>query len=611
MTHFAQDVKDIWRLAVPYFKQKTQGEIRLWFIGPVRLQERWIALNLLASIIVLELAFSYIAKMFNGWYNSFYNSLQDKDWAAFKYYMAMFCLIAFFHILISVYKAYINQLLQIRWRKSMTDDFVARWLAPAQHYRMRMAARPVDTTDPSIAHVTGPADNPDQRIAEDVHQFVGNTMVLGIGFFGNAVRLGIFLVILWNLSISFPMTSFGLSFNIPGYLIWIAVIYAALGTLCTHLIGKPLVSLLFHQQRFEANFRFGMARIRENSEQIALLGGEGAERASLFERYGSILANVYAVVRRQKRLGFFTNFFGQFSVIFPFLLLGPAYFFGKATLGTLMQTNQTFSSVQDGLTWFVDAYVSLASYRAVVQRLVGFEAAMAESSAVATTEPRIETRSSATSVFGAEGVVVDLPNGKPLTAVPSFALRRGDRVLLSGRSGSGKTTLLRAFSGIWPFGKGRVEMPEGTRTLILPQRTYLPLGTLRQALVYPETLEAYPDALQREALAAVGLDHLADELDTADNWPQRLSGGEQQRLGAARALLVRPDWLFLDEATSALDEAGETSLYQTLIDRLPEAGIVSITHRPTLNAFHNRRVEMQRGPSGLFQAADALPAAAE
>ena len=354
-----------------------------------------------------------------------------------------------------------------------------------------------------------------------------------------------------------------------------------------------------------------MARIRENSEQIALLGGEGAEKAGLGERYGSILANVYAVVRRQKRLGFFTSFFGQFSVIFPFVLLGPAYFFGKATLGTLMQTNQAFSNVQDGLTWFVDSYTSLAAYRAVVQRLTGFEAVMATSNAAAAAEPHIHARPGRAGTFSAEGVVVSLPDRTPLSAVPSFTLGAGDRVLLSGHSGTGKTTLLRAFSGIWPFGQGRIEVPEGSRTLVLPQRTYLPLGTLRQALVYPETLETYTDAAMRDALTGVGLGHLEPELDRADNWSQRLSGGEQQRLGVARAFLAKPDFLFLDEATSALDEAGESGLYQALIERLPRAGIVSIAHRSTLDAFHHRRIEMSRGPTGVYQAVDTLPQAAE
>ena len=597
MTHFAQDVKDIWRLAFPYFRRKTPGEIHIWLVGPVRMPENWIGLGLLASVVVLEIGGSYMSKLLNNWSQGFGDALQSKSWAAFTGSLLEFALILTPYIIIYSFNNYINQVLQVRWRKAMTDDFVDRWLSPAQHYRMRLVA--------------GQADNPDQRISDDIHQFVGNTMVLGVGFFGNFLRLAIFLQVLWVMSTAFPMTSFGLSFNIPGYLVWLAVLYAALGTGITYVIGRQLVSLKFHQERFEANFRFGMARIRENSEQIALLGGEQAERAALQERYGSILGNVYGVVRLTLKLNFFSFFFGQFSSIFPYLLLGPAYFFGTATLGTLTRAVSTFGRVQDGLTWFADTFQQLANYRAIVQRLTSFEEVMARSDAAAAAKPNIVTRSTSAEAFAAEGVVVSLPDRTPLSSVPAFSLKPGDRVLLSGRSGAGKTTLLRAFSGVWPYGEGKIEVPEGSRMLVLPQRSYLPQGTLRQALVYPKTLDAYPDAAVRDVLTAVDLGHLADELDRADNWPLRLSGGEQQRLGVARALLARPDWLFMDEATGALDEAGEAALYRTLIERLPQAGIVSITHRPTLDTFHNRRVEMQRGPSGLFQAADALPAAAE
>ncbi len=597
MPHFIADLKDIWRLAYPYFRRNTPGEIRLWFIGPVKAPEHWIGLGLLASVILLEVGFSYILKWLNAWNNGFYNTLQEKDWPGFIHYQEVFAVLAFFYILVAVYKNYINQILQIRWRKSMTDHFVDRWLAPAQHYRMRM--------------LTGPADNPDQRIAEDVHEFVGTTMVLGIGFFGNVLRLVIFLLVLWNLSFTFPMTSFGFSFNVPGYLIWIAIAYAAAGTIITHLIGRPLVNLKYHQERYEANFRFAMARIRENSEQIALLGGEKAESAALGERYSSILANVYAVIRRQKRLGFFTNFFGQFSNIFPFLLLAPAYFFGKATLGVLMQTYSTFNSVQDGLTWFVDSYTNLATYRAVVQRLTGFEAAMSLTNAACAAEPHIEARYTDGVAFAAEGLVVSLPEHQPISAAPNFVLNHGDRVLLAGRSGAGKTTLLRAFSGIWPFGQGRIEIPENSKLLVLPQRTYLPQGTLRQALVYPETVAAYADGDVRAALRAVGLEALEREIDEADNWSQRLSGGEQQRLGIARVLLAKPDWLFLDEATSAIDESGEAALYRTLIEHLPKTGIVSIAHRASLDAFHDRHIDMSRAPNGVFEAAERVARAAE
>jgi len=597
MTHFVQDVKDIWRLAYPYFRRRTPGEIHLWFVGPVRMPENWIGLGLLASVVALEIGASYMAKLLNNWSQGFGDAIQQKDWPAFLVSLGDFALIVTPYIIVFSYNNYLNQVLQVRWRKSMTDDFVDRWLSPAQHFRMRLVA--------------GPADNPDQRISEDIHQFVGNTMVLGIGFFGNLLRLAIFLQVLWVLSTAFPMTSFGLSFNIPGYLVWLAAIYAGLGTGITYLIGRRLVNLKYNQERFEANFRFGMARIRENSEQIALLGGETAERTVLGERYGSILGNVYGIVRLTLRLNFFSFFFSQFSAIFPYLLLGPAFFFGSATYGTLMRSVSTFGRVQDGLTWFADSFALLANYRAIVQRLTSFEAVMAASDAAAAVKPNIAIRATSAEAFAAEGVVVSLPDRTPLSSAPVFSLRSGDRVLLSGRSGSGKTTLLRAFSGVWPYGEGRIEVPDGTRTLVLPQRSYLPLGTLRQALSYPRTLDAYDDGAVRDVLGPVGLGHLANELDHADNWPQRLSGGEQQRLGVARAILSKPDWLFLDEATSALDVAAEVALYETLVHRLPGAGIVSITHGDTLDGFHNRRVEMSRGPNGLFQAGDVLPQAAE
>lgn len=596
MGTFWAALRDIWRLAYPYFLRRSPGEIRLWFIGPVKLPENIIALMLLASVVALEIAFAYMAKQFNNWYGGFGDALQQKKFVEFVSSMKLFTVLAFFYIVIAVYKTYINQMLQIRWRKSMTDFFVDRWLAPAQHYRLRL--------------VTGPADNPDQRIAEDVHYFVGRTMVIGFGFFSNVMQLGIFVIVLWGISERFPMQSFGLSFNIPGYLIWLAVAYAAIGTYFANRIGKPLVHLKYEQERYEANFRFGMARIRENSEQIALLSGEGAERSALGERYNSVLANAYGVIRRQKSLAWFQSFFGQVSVIFPYLLLAPAYFFGSATYGALLQARAAFDQVQSGMTWFVDNYAELAEYRATVQRLTGFEETMRAATLAATQPPHIE-RSATAGGVAAERLTVTLPTGVALTAPATLQVGSGDRILLTGRSGSGKTTVLRALSGIWPFGQGRITVPAETTLFTLPQRTYLPAGTLRQAICYPKTLDAYPDAAVRAALHAVGLASLESELDEAGNWSMRLSGGEQQRLGVARALLAKPDWLLLDEATSALDEAGERDIYRLVVDSLPRAGIVSVGHRGTLAAFHTRQMVMEPAGDGLFGPGEAVAVAAE
>ena len=597
MKNFLAALKDIWRLAYPYFLRRTPGEVRIPLVGLMRMPENLIAFSLLGFVVLLEVAFAYMAKQFNNWYGGFGDALQQKNFGEFIASMKFFTVLAVIYIIIAVYKAYLNQVLQIRWRKSMTDHFVERWLGPAQHYRLRL--------------VTGPADNPDQRIAEDVHYFVGKTMVIGFGFFSNVMQLGIFILVLWGISERFPMQSFGLSFNIPGYLIWLAVLYAGIGTYLANLIGKPLVRLKYDQERYEANFRFGMARIRENSEQIAFLGGEGAERNTLGERYNSVMANAYAVIRRQKSLNWFQSFFGQISVIFPYLILAPAYFFGTATYGALLQARQAFDQVQGGMTWFVDNYADLADYRATVQRLTGFEEAVHAASLAASQPPHIERGRAVGTALAVEALTVMLPTQVPLTAPATLSVDHGDRVLLTGRSGSGKTTLLRALSGIWPFGQGKVSVPDGTDIFVLPQRTYLPLGTLRQAIAYPGTVETYPDAAVRAALAKVGLGHLERELDEAGNWSLRLSGGEQQRLGVARALLVRPDWLLLDEATSALDEAGEAEVYKVIVEALPQAGVISVGHRSTLAQFHTRQVAMEKAGDGLSSPVESVAVAAE
>ena len=610
-------LKDIWRLTIPYFTSNKIGEARIWGLGTVKVRESWVLLFMLATIVALELIFSYVAKLFNAWSNSFYNTLQEKDYQKFidllfggnfwseltggdighvitaftsaaplHILLGSFLFLAFAHIFLSVIKNYINQLMQIRWRRSMSEDFVTRWMEPAQHYRLRFGGTP--------------ADNPDQRISEDVHNFVGTTMVLAIGFFGNAVRLGIFTMVLWTLSQTFPMQSFGFSYNIPGYLVWVSLAYALVGTLITHLIGRALVDIEFRSQRYEANFRFAMARLRENSEQIALLQGEGAEKVNLLDKYAHVYTITIVRIKKLKQLGWFVNFFGQFSVIFPFLMLGPAYFFGTAKLGDMMQTAQTFGHVQDGMTWFVDTYTSLASYRATVKRLTGFQQSMQDANSVLHRDPHITTLASPSAAFEARDVRVTLPDGKPITAAPAFNLRPGERVLLSGPSGSGKTTLLRAFSGIWPFGSGTVALPPGKSALVLPQRSYLPQGSLRAALAYPGTIGTYSDGDIHATLERVGLGQLSARLDDTDNWSGILSGGEQQRVALARAMLMKPDFLFLDEATSNLDEASEGALYQALITQLPGTAILSIAHRSSLVAYHTSAAHMEKDATGRF-----------
>lgn len=587
MTALIAALKDIWHLTIPYFTSKQMGDVRFWFIGTVRMSESRFAIGLLVSIVMLELVFSYVAKLFNTWYNQFYNSLQEKNFEAFKAALLTFTLLAIAHIILIVYKTYINQLLQIRWRRSMTQDFATRWLQPAQHYRMRFGGTL--------------ADNPDQRISEDIHEFVGNTMQYSIGLFGNMVRLGIFTVVLWGLSETFPMQSFGFSFNIPGYLVWVSLIYAVMGTIITHYIGRILVGIEFRTQRYEANFRFAMARMRENSEQIALLRGETAETTILLDRYAHVFSITMTRIKQLKRLNWFTSFFSQFSVIFPYIMLGPAYFFGAAKLGDMMQTASTFDSVQGGMTWFLDRYAELAKYRATVTRLTGFQQAMTEASQSVAREPHIATRASNLASLTASKLVVELPDGTALSSAPAFQIAPRDRMLLQGPSGSGKTTLLRALSGIWPFGAGQIGVPEGKTLLVMPQRSYLPLGTLRQALAYPGSEAKLGAGAIEAALADVGLGYLLARLDDNENWTGILSGGEQQRLGFARVLLMRPDFLMLDESTSNLDEASEAAMHLLMATRLPDAAILYVAHHTGNAGFFTRTAVMEMNAStGVF-----------
>ena len=586
MSGFWSAIKDIWHLAYPYFISTEKREFTLWRFGTYRAREGYIALFLLVLTIGLETIFSYQQKWLNQWNNQFYTSLQEKNFDTFKSSLWLFTVLVFWLIVVYVYKNFINQILQVRWRRSMTEFYMNRWLAPATHFRMRVAG--------------DPADNPDQRIAEDIHGFVGQTMVIGIGFFGNFVKLILFLGVLWTLSESFPMTSLGFSFNIPGWLIWVAILYAFAGTVINHFIGRALIMLRYNQERYEADFRFSMARVRENGEQIALLHGEPTELQSLGKRYSAILANVYQVIKKQKSLNWFSYFYGQISNIFPFVVLSPAYFSGATKLGDMTQTASAFGQVQDGMSWFIDAYQSLANYRAIVKRLVDFEATIKLADLARTSDVRIHSLSAATHAFTADGVTVATAAGLPIASAPHFSVAPGERVLISGPSGSGKTSLLRAFSGIWPFGKGRIETPQGAQALVIPQRSYMPQGTLRQALTYPKPADGYADSDVRAALAAVGLGAFSARLDEDALWSNILSGGEAQRVGFARALLMKPDYLFLDEASSALDDKAETSLHKLLIERLPKAAIVSVAHRAGLDAFHNRREEMKLGVDGKF-----------
>ena len=560
-------LRDAWRLAVPFFRS----------------EERWAARGLLAAIVSINLVLVAINVQFSYWNRAFYDALAAKDLTSFwqllllwrnneSGFMPGFCGLAAVFILLSIYRTYLSQWLRINWRRWMTEKLLTDWLSDRAYWRIALS------TD-----VTGyGTDNPDQRIADDLRDFADDTLSLSLGLLSSLVTLFSFITILWTLS--GPVRLLG--FDIPGYMVWVCLLYAAAGTALSHLIGRPLAALNFRQQRVEADFRFGLARMRENLEGIALYGGEAQERATAQARFSAVIANFRQIMDRSKLLNAFTAGFDQIAVIFPLIVAAPRYFAGEIALGAMMQTTGAFRSVENSMAYFVHAYSSIASWRATVERLAAFRRAIHD----ARTTPQGVVRSdSGGADFTLKGLTLTLPDGRVLLDNQDIKLTAGAWFALAGRSGTGKSTLMRAMAGLWPFGSGRIAHPAG-KCLFLPQRPYFPLGTLRHAICYPDGVAAHSDDAIREALRACGLNHLEPALDREEPWAQRLSGGEQQRVAIARALLAQPDWLFLDEATASLDPESEAELYGILRHRLPGATIVSIAHRTTVAALHDRRI---------------------
>jgi len=553
----------VWRIAAPYFGSED------WLAGR----------TLLAAVISIELALVGNDVLLNQWRNRFYNALQEKDWDGFVREMLVFCALATVAVVLGVYQVYLNQWLQIRWRRWMTNQYLGEWIHDAIHYRMQLEG--------------DAADNPDQRVSDDVKLFVERTLAIGVGLLSSIVSLASFVFILWGLSATAPLMLFGADYSIPGYLVWGALIYAIFGTALTQWIGSPLVWLDFEQQRREADFRFNLVRVRENAEQIALLKGEPAERGHLLQRFAGVVANWYDIMSRTKRLTAFTQSYAQAAVVFPFALASPAYFADKIQLGTLLQTAEAFGKVQEALSFFVSVYRSMAEWRAVIARLDGFEQSIRRAEKLAVDPAAIGARPAPGAEIGLRDLVVKLPNGTPLVSASGFTIRAGEHILVTGPSGAGKSTLFRAIAGIWPYGSGAINVPANATLMMLPQRPYLPIATLKAAIAYPSAENTYASEEIAGVLQEVGLPKLAARLDEEAHWNRMLSLGEQQRLGLARALLHAPQFLFLDEATASLDEPSEARLYRLIEQRLPDTTVVSIGHRSTLRAFHRRNLQLE------------------
>ncbi|MES2189332.1 MAG: ABC transporter ATP-binding protein/permease [Pseudomonadota bacterium] len=592
---FKAFAKRVWALAAPYFRS----------------EDKWKARGLLLAIVLLNLGTVYMAVQFNDWYRVFYDALEKKDQAVFWQQLGRFSYLAFGAIIIAVYKFYLTQLLEMRWRSWMTKDYLRRWLSQHAFYKMELsrfssapvASAPGDASPTEMQLIRNP-DNPDQRIQEDLNSFTTSTIDLSMGLLNAVVTLVSFVGILWALSGSFSFTLGGQGYTIPGFMVWAAIAYCLVGSVLTQYIGRRQIPLNFLQQRYEADFRHHMVRVREYSEAIALDRGEPVERTQLNGRFATLLSNYLRLIKAQKSLIWFTSFFGQAAVIFPFVVAAPRFFSGAIQLGQLIQISSAFGKVQDSLSWFVDSYSSLASWRATTDRLTSFEDNMAAIDGQAQSQASVDgAGNSAVAPLGADtlsadGLSINLPTGQTLLHDLTLTARAGDSVLFTGPSGSGKSTLFRVFAGIWPFSKGKSHLPPDT--MFIPQRPYFPDGPLRNALAYPQPAAQYTDAALRKVLTDALLPQLADRLDDSDAWGQKLSGGEQQRLAIARVLLKKPTWIFADEATGALDEAAEKTLYEKLQAHVHSVngGMVSIAHRPSVATFHNRQWELVPQPEG-------------
>lgn len=548
-----QFFRDVWYLTKSYWQSEEKKK----------------AFFLLGCIIALTLGVVYMLVLLNQWNNSFYSALQNYDAKKIFDELIHFSWLAVIYILLAVYSYYLQQTLILNWRRWLTTRFIDIWLQNKTYYNLQMFGK--DT------------DNPDQRISEDVRQFVEMTLSFGIGILKAFCTFASFVVILYNLSGSLSFTFMGKTWTINGYMLWASLLYSVIGTYITHIVGRKLVKINFIQQKYEADFRFSMIRLRESAESVAFYRGEAQEGSVFKQRFKMLLDNFWKLVNKQKQLVFLNSGYSQIAIIFPFVVAMNRYLTKEVTLGGLMQVASAFGRVQDSLSYFVDMYSSIAQWQAVVMRLTCFGHHMHD---VYQQAERFHVeRFAAADVVEVDNMQINLPDGKPLLENISFTLHPGHNVLIKGVSGSGKSTLLRAISGIWPFVDGKIFLPERDKLMFIPQKSYLPLGTLRAALNYPGN-KPIDDTELIYLMDLCQIGYLKDKLDLEADWSHVLSVGEQQRLAFVRAHIQQPQWLFLDEATSALDEDTEATMYSLLQERLQQTTVVSVGHRSTLNKYH-------------------------
>ena len=559
-----ETVGAFFKIAMPYWRSKESFAGRLQFIG----------------ILLFTSGTIFLAKQFNDWYKEFWDNVQNYNMDGFYGGLYLFLFLATLHVCNEVYKSYVISALSIRWRRWLTTHYTERYLNESTYYRLQL-------TDQKT-------DNPDQRIAEDLSSFVTLTIGIVVRMITSTAMLVTFSIILWGLSSRVENVTVGdFTFSLPdGYLFYLALIYAVCGTVITFIIGKPLALLHFRQQRFEADYRYSLIRLRENAEAVALYKGEKEESTRLNSYFGDVVKNYIYLINRTKSLEFFTFGCDQLAVIFPILVASPLYFAKIITIGSLMQINSAFSRVYSSLSVIMSLFPELATWKAVIDRLALFEKSMKKSLQLSKPDVRYEAES-----VRIDNLSITKPNGSALISNLNLQLKNGDRLLIKGPSGVGKSTLLRAVAGIWPYSSGSVTLPESKKVLFLSQKPYMPMGTLAQTICYPSA-EFSDEKYLASLLEKVGLEHLVPHLNTEDQWGLVLSLGEQQRIAFLRAIINRPDVIFMDEVTSAMDEPNESKLYAMLKDELKDSIMISVGHRSTLENMHNRILDFtDKNPS--------------
>jgi putative ATP-binding cassette transporter len=554
-------------------------------------RERWPARLLTAGVILLTLLQIAIQVRINVWNRDFFDALQYHNWGAFLHQMELFALFGGASMGVAVYQVYVKQLLQLRWRRWLTTRMTGSWLEGGRHYQLNFIGEGVE--------------NPDQRIAENIRGATEMAVEFAIGIINAALTLLSFIGILWSLSGVLTFALFGITVNIPGYMVGAALIYAVIGSVLTYWVGQPIVPANVKNNAAEADFRFGLMRLRENSESIAMIGGEADEQKSLNRSFGLVMAASLVLMRAKRRLMWMTNGYAMLGIIYPTLVASPRYFADQISLGGLMQITAAFGQVQTSLTWFVDNFPLIAEWRSHVTRLLEFED-MLQTTIESTTESgevtKIELIEDETKegeeAISFDNLEITLADGNIVISETNATIARGEKVLITGESGSGKSTLMRASSGLWPWGSGSIHLPQRSKIMFMPQRPYLPLGTLRSAIAYPASPRRFTRKALEAALKRCGLGHLIDRMDEHERWDRVLSGGEQQRIAFVRALLHKPDWVFMDEATAALDDENQTAMMSIFKEELRWTTLISVGHRPGLEKFHDRTLHLVKTKTG-------------